>query len=289
MPYTRSLQRFWLPEFDAEAPESWEKRLREISPIMPNLSHLRFRKFEPRASWRNPAPGVSVSFNTAPDRPIWMLYTATPRHLVHPDKVLQLQEHWSEMPTGFQAGRRALVSNYQHYIWHTQGLLVQPFWILQGEWGGTPTQYTQREKRYLDASGASSIPAPIGFFAGCPFDERAVPKIVQRDKLVQAGNRYDELEKMNRPEYLKAEDEAAEKVYRETYLDTLAVWHAPAVAFMQSQVGKAQANEHLRPAPKGLENTLARWKDVYKETGVMLDASLPMQKKAQVAVPLTVQ
>ncbi len=289
MPYNRTLARFTRPEFDAQAPESWERRLREISPITPNLAHLIFRKFDPRPSWKNIPRGYERSYNLAPDRPIWALYSATPRHLVHPDKVEQLTLHWSELPTGQQAGRRSEIKDYQHYAWHTRGLYVQPFWILQGEWGGTPAVYSERQKAYLRGSGASTTPVPVGFFAGCPFDERAVPLILECDRLIKAGNRYDELEKMNRPDYLKAEDEAAERVYRETYLDTLAVWHAPAVAFMQSQVGKAQANEHLRPAPKGLENTLAQWKDVYKETGVMLDASLPMQKKASVSVPLTVQ
>lgn len=281
MPYARTLQAYTLPEFWAEAPASWERRLREISPVLPNLAHLRFRKFEPRPDW------ATSEFNTAPDRPIWAVYTATPRHLVHPDKVEQLAKHWSELPTEQQAGRRAMVSDYQHYMWHTQGLLVQPFWLLMGTWGGTPTMYTPRETRYLDASGLSSIPAPIGFFAGCPFDERSVKGIVERDRLVQAGNRYDELEKMGRPDHLRAEDEAAERLYRETYLDTLAVWHAPAVEFMKSQFGKSEVTESLPPAPVGLENTLAQWKDVYRETGRMIGVTPPTTKQVPVALSLT--
>jgi hypothetical protein len=257
MPYSLSLQEYCKPEFYEPAPESWERRLREISPIEGGLSHLRFRKFAVRDDWY------------WKDRPIWAVYSCTQRKGVHPDRAAQFEKHWSELPKEKQAGRKALVSDYQHFMWETEGLYVQPFWLLQGEWGGTPALYTPRERRYLDASGALSEPFPIGFFPACPFDERAVKKIVQRDRLIQASNRYDELEKMDRPEALKAADNAAELLYRETYLDTLRVMAEPAAEFMKSWLGRSQANDVLPPAPAGLEHTLATWKEVWRETGIM--------------------
>lgn len=279
MPYPRTLAGFVLPEFEAEAPDSWERRLREISPILPNTSHLRFRKFAPRADWKD------SPFNTQPDRPLWALYTCLPVRLVEPLTADGYRKHWSEESTaGEQAATRALVSDYQHFMWHVHGLYVKPFWLLQGEWGGTPMKFTDRERRYLDAAGEDSIPAPPGAFTPCPFDERAVAKIVERDRLVQAGNRLDELEKMDRPDFKKAEDDAAELVYRERVLEHLAAMAAPAAEYMKSQVGKreidaALVSGFLRPAPASLPNVLATWKDVFRETGQMIGATAPLQQK----------
>lgn len=289
MPYARSLQVYTLPEFYAQAPDSWERRLREISPILPNLSHLRFRKFEPVLDAAlAKAAGVDPRGDWYwPERPIWAIYRATPIHLVEKDLAEMHRLHWSEMPLhpesdypeSEQVATRAIVSDYQHFMWHAHGLRVTPFWLLQGTWGGTPMKYTRREKAYLKGSGAVDEPFPIGWFPACPFDERAVEKILQRDRLVQAGNRFDELEKQNRPEWKKAEDDAAELLYRETVLDSLKVLNAPAIEFMKSQKFKQEAEDYLPPAPKGLENTLATWKDVFKETGRMpMVGSAPMKK-----------
>lgn len=274
MPYDLSLQAHCLPEFYAEAPKEWETRLREVSPILPNLSHLRFRKFEPREDW------------LFPDRPIWALYRATPRHLVEPSLAAMCNDkHWSEFPTEAErVAQRSVVSSYQHFMWHTAGVFVAPFWLLQGEWGGTPMKYTKRELAYLRGSNAITEPFPIGWFRGAPFNELAVQKILERDRLIQAGNRFDALEKENRPDWKKAEDEAAEQVYRETVLQTLAEMAAPAVEFMQSQRAKAELADAeqagwLPPAPKGLPNTLATWKEVWMEKGVMPDvAHAPVRK-----------
>lgn len=276
MPYQRTLQKYILPEFEAEAPEGWVRRLREISPILPNLSHLGFRKFEARPDWSE------SPFNAQPDRPLWAVYVRTPRALATRERAAEFEMHWSEVPLepekpfpeGAQVAQRAIVSNYQHFMWHSQGVDVFPMWLLQGEWGGTPMKYTARERRWMDASGIDAIPAPPGAFTPCVFDERAVAKIVERDRLIQAGNRFDELEKMNRPDWKKAEDDAAEMLYRETVLETLEIMAQPAVEYMKSQMGKAEiasavTSSFLKPAPTGLENTLATWKDVFRSTGKM--------------------
>lgn len=273
MPYALSLQEYTKPEFSAAAPESWESRLREISPVLPHLAHLGFRKFEARPDWSE------SEFNMQPDRPMWAVYTRTPARLVSEERAEQFRLHWSELPEEKQAGRRALVSNYQHFMWHSQGLEVRPLWFLQGEWGGTPAMYSQRELAYLRASAAETAPFGPGMFTPCVFDERAVKGLLERDRLVQACGRFDALEKMDRTDALKAEDEAAELLFRETYLDTLSVLMAPAVEFMKSNIGKSEVNAALPPAPKGLANTLATWKDVWRETGKMPGvAAAPMRK-----------
>lgn len=278
MPYSKALQSFTLPEFYAPAPDSWEQRLREISPILPNTSHLRFRKFEPSIPYNPNVPGWAQDTRgdwLFPEKPIWALYSCTPKHLVVPEKAEAFGKHWSELfDEGERVAHRSVISDYQHFMWHTQGVSVTPFLLLQGEWGGTPAKYTDREKAYLRGSGAMTDPFPIGWFPACPFDERVVNVVQARDRLIQAGNRFDELEKQNRPEWKKAEDDAAELLYRETVLDTLAVLNAPAIEWMKSQQAKAEFADAERagfipPAPVGLDRTLATFRDVWKETGVM--------------------
>lgn len=280
MPYPLSLQSYTLPEFYAEAPERWESRLREISPITNDLEHLRFRKFESSIDYNPAIPAWAQDTRgdwLFPERPIWALYACTPRHLIKADKAAMFATHWSEVarqpeaqfPEGEQVAHRAIVSDYQHFMWHTHGVSVRCFLLLQGTWGGTVAKYTKREIAYLRASVEDHQPFPIGSFPACPFDERTVQTILTRDRLLQAGNRFDALEKQDRPDWKKAEDDAAERLYRETVLDTLRVLNAPAIEYMQSQRFKADAEDVLPPAPNGLANTLASFRDVYRETGQM--------------------
>jgi len=204
---------------------------------------------------------------------MWLLHSATPKHLVTKERAEQFALHWSELPKERQVGRQAVVSNYQHFAWHTMGVEVRPFWILQGPGGGTPAKYTERERRYLDASDAISEPFPIGFFPPCPFDERAVNLIVQRDRLVQAGNNLDALEKMDRPAWLKVEDDAAERVHRETYLDTWREMMRPQVEFMGSYLKKSEADHTLPRATKEMANAVSQWRDHFVETGHVIGAT----------------
>ena len=280
MPYPHTLSSYVLPEFEAEAPVSWERRLREISPITSHTSHLRFRKFAPREDWKE------SPFNTQPDRPLWALYTCLPIRLVEPLTAGGFTKHWSEESTAAdKVATRAMVSDYMHFMWHTHGLYVKPFWLLQGEWGGTPMKFSDRERRLLDAAGAESIPPPPGTFTPCPFDERAVAKIVERDRFVQAGNRLDALEKMDRPDYKKAEDDAAELVYREAVLQHLSALAQPSVEYMKSQVaareiGDAVAAGLIPPAPSDLPDTLSVWREHFLEHGQLLSATAPTQRTA---------
>lgn len=283
MPYPHTLAQYTTPDFFAEAPASWERRLREISPVLPGVDHLVFRRFSPHETWNHP------------ERPQWVLYSARPIALVEKGRAAQFATHWSDIPLehltdecpfpgGAREARKAVVSNYQHYMWHACGLYVTPFLILQGEWGGTPAKYTEREKRYLDGAGAMSEVPPIGFFPACPFDERVVAQVTARDRLLKACNRFDDLEKMDRPLAKQAEDEAAELSFRETYLKTWAAIVQPQAEFMQSYLRKSESHQALPAAPVGLANTVARWKEHFLETGQILDANTPMNRRLQVSV-----
>lgn len=267
-----ALTAYVLPEFLAQPDPSWERRLREISPITSHLSHLRFRWRAPQAHWFDPKQGL------------WEIYSCTPRHLVTPDRAEQFRLHWSELPKDRRAGRRAMVTNYQHYLWHQHGVEARRFWVLQGEWGGTPAHYTRREVRYLDACNAMSEPAPLGFFAPCPFDERAVKAILARDRLIQHANNLDALAAADRPDALRAEDEAAERVFRDRWLDWWYEQIQPQAEFMKSYLRKSESDVTMRKATRAESDAVSQWKDHYREHGSVLGAGVASSRKVQVAV-----
>jgi hypothetical protein len=198
--------------------------------------------------------------------------------------VRQFEQHWSELATeGEQIARKSEVSNYQHFMWHTQGVEVKPFFILQGN-GGTPAHYTRREKRYLDAVGAINTPLPLGFMPACPFDERSVKLVAARDRLFQAGNRFDALEKMDRPEALKAEDDLAEREFRKAFLETWREIMAPSVEFMKSYITKSEADMTLPKASRQMADSVTQWRDHWLEHGSLPGVRSPSSKAVQIAV-----
>ena len=268
----RSMQQTITPEFVAQPPQAWETRLREISPITEKMDHLRFRWRSPKSFWQHPEQGQ------------WELYACTPRALCDPHEVEKYAVHWSALPTWLQEGRKATVTDYQYFMWHEHNVEIRRFWILQGPGGGTPARYSKREQRYLDGAGYVSDPFPLGFFPACPFDERSVKSIMERDRLVKAAGKFDELVKMDKPEALRIEDEAAERLFRETYLQTWSTMMQPQKEFMKSQLAKSQIEESLPPAPDGLANVLAQWKDHYIEKNSMIGAKAASSKALQVAV-----
>lgn len=272
MPYSLSLQEYMEPGFVAEPPEGWVARLREISAVTDRLQHLRFRRFDPHPSW---------AFH---QRPIWVLYACTPKHLVSAERAEQFREHWSELPSDRQAGRKAMVSDYQHFLWHTQGVEAMPFWVLQGPWGGTAAAYTPREKRYLDAMNAISEPFPLGFFPACEFNELAVQKIQARDRFLLAGKNIDALERMDRPAALRAEDEAAERLFRQTFLDNWFETIQPQVEFMQSYLRTSAADMDLPRATREQANAVTEWQDHYREFGVVPGGGIASSRRSRMLV-----
>lgn len=237
------------------APKAWVDRLREISPVSDRLAHLVFRWNAPKDFWVHPNEGQ------------WELYAASPRHLATEDRKQCFEKHWSELPRSEQAGRKSSVSSYQHYMWHTHNVDVSRYAILQGPTAFTPSRYTMREKRYLDAVGAESTPFPRGFFPAAPFDERTVRQILSRDRLLLAGGDLDRLEAMDKPEAVKAEFEEAEQHHRREYLKSWSALMAPCQEYMKSQLFRTQVEPDLPPAPEGLADRLATWKETFIESG----------------------
>ncbi len=252
-------------------PAEWERRLREISPVTDRLAHLRFRYREAKPWWYWPEAGV------------WEIYTCTPKHLASAERANQFARRWQDMPIREQAGRKAVVTSYQYFMWHTHNVEATRFWVLHGPNGGVPARYTDREVAYLDAMDAVSIAPPLGFFPPCEFDERTVQHLLERDRLVQAGMDFDRLEALDRPEMLKAQDEENARMHRERYLEWWAELMGPCKEFMKSQIFKEQQAD-LPPAPVGLANKLATWKEQFIHDGTMDGAQTPTHRTVNVPV-----
>jgi hypothetical protein len=284
MPYPRSLQGFCLPEFYEPVPESWERRLREVSPVMDNLDHLVFRYFAPTN------PDGSDRGWLHKDRGQWTLYTAKPIRLVDPERAEQFRLHWSELPEAsptqpeVRVGRRSVVSDYQHFMWHARGLYVRPFLILQGQWGGTPMKYTEQERAFLESSDCYAEPFPIGTFEACPFNEEVVKQIALRDRLLRVSNSYERLEQLDTSAGMKAEDNAALLVRRQTFLDTWKQIQAPTVDFLQHYMKRSEHREEFPAAPADLSNTLSTFKDTYLETGHWEKTAPASQRRSRKAL-----
>lgn len=276
MPYSLTLQKFLPAEVFLEPPPSWERRLREVSPIVERLPHLRFRFFEPHHTW------------AFPERGIWALYSCVPKAAVPKDRAELYDKHWSELRsgedeaqnrmTGAAVARKSTVSSYQHYMWHVYGVDVKPFWFLMGEAGGSPAKYTRMEERCLDAVGMPSEAPPIGMLPACPFDERAVAAIVARDRL------YQESTGLELADELRAEDDAAEREYRKRFLDWWYAQTAPQAEFMKSYLRKKEADNTLRRATASEADAIAQFRENWIEFGQVPNAVVAGSRAVQVAV-----
>ncbi len=272
MPYSRSLQAYTPPEFYREPPPNWERRLREISPVRPDMDHLVFRWFEPTD------PDGTDRGWPQPDRGQWVLYTAKPIRLVEKERAKMFEKHWSELPEMEQEGRKSVVSSYQHFMWHARGLYVKPFLILQGEWGGTPAKYTEQEQAWLQASDCMADEFPIGMFPACPFDERTVKTIAMRDRMLQCANDVAEVARLDTPGAMKAETEAAQILKRQTHLDTFKVMIQPSVDFMEHWLRRSEHREQLPPAPPSEAKQISMWKDHWLQHGSVIGAGPAHQR-----------
>lgn len=278
MPYALSLQQYTPPEFYREPPVEWDRRLREVSADLPNIDHLVFRWFDSKN------PDGSDRNWEHPERGQWTLYAAKPIRLVEKERAAQFEKHWSELQTSEQVGRRAVVSDYQHFMWHSRGLYVKPFLILQGSWGGTPAVYTDKEREILRAMDAYTDPAPIGFFPACPFDERTVTMILGRDRLLQVSGSYEDLEKLDSPLAMKHRSEEAIRAGREQYLKTFRELNAPCSEFFASYVRTKEAAHVLPRAPEGLGDRIAKWREHFIEHGNVIGAGPAPSKKLHITV-----
>lgn len=256
-------------EWVKSPPADWLTRLRVVSPIVDRTSHLGFR-------WR---PKLQPEFHDT-----WELYELTPAALLTPERVQQLSQHWSELPPSQQYARKRFVTEYQHYMFRTHRVEARRFWVLQGETGGTPAEFTERETKLLESVNAPSDAPPVGMFAPCPFDQRAVDAIMARDNLRKVGGDLDALLKSRTAEALTAEDEANEKAYRKAFLGWWFEQMLPCSDFMKTFLRTKEASHALRRATAPEASIVTQWRDHFIETGIVLNTTSAPSTKIQIAV-----
>lgn len=271
-----------MPDWEKAPPPEWERRLREVSPVTDTLAHLRFR-------WRAAPSPEAVRHGARqwmiPGQGQWEIYSCTPRHMATPDRAAQFKVYWKDLPTeGQRQARQTFVTTYQYRMWHDHGVDAHRFWVLQGPWGGTPAAYSERERRLLDAEGMVSEPLPLGAMPACDFNEQSVAGILERDRLLQFGKDADALQKANTLEGQARITDEAERAFRDRYLDW---WYARTAAqaeFLTSYLVTQEAKDTLRPTTPEEMDAMAQWKDVYRDTGVMIGARPASSKIVQMAV-----
>ena len=227
-------------------PEAWMTRLRDVSPISTWTSHL-----VPR--WM-------------PDVEQWVLYQCIPSLHIPDERRTQLATYWEDLPVTQRFGRRAMVSDYQYRMYHDFRVDARPFLILQGDRGGTPARYTRREQLLLQAHHLPDTPPRMGTLAYAPFDERTVTRILERDRLVEAGRNIDALRRMDSLIGQKAIEAEADKAFRQAFLD----WWAQEMGPIAEQFGsllRHGLDQEIRKATPEEAYAANRFHDHFMETG----------------------
>lgn len=179
-------------------PAEWETTLRMISEQSDTFSWL-------YGAWLNIAQR-------------WVLYEMLPYAMIPESKRVQLggTPYW-EMPKHLRAGREQAVSAFQWDMYRTLKVWARPFWVIQGNDGGTPAQYSELEQAILQAQGEDTEPPEAGSLPYAPFDGRTERQLRQRDRLWKLHQRLDRLRASGDNEVLKAETEAADRAFREQF------------------------------------------------------------------------
>lgn len=154
-------------------PPAWERQLRAISPISERMSWLTF-------AWKDSPDKLDKNLGR------WVLYECIPEALIKTDLHMMLNDrpYW-ELPEGMRRGRAMFVSAYQWIMYREYRVYAQPFWVIQGEHGGTPVEYSAFEKKLLALKGLPTEPPPRGALPYAPWDRRAESAVMARNELAR--------------------------------------------------------------------------------------------------------
>ncbi len=241
-------------------PVAWVRRLREISPRTDRTSYLWL-------AWSQD-PHTATGIHRV-ER--WTIHQCVPRALLPRDRIAQLVTHWSDLPTDEQAGRRMMVSDFQHYFFRTHGADARRMWVLQGfdveEWSGTPAGYTDRERLTLRSVQQATTVPPAGTLPYMPFDERCVRALLERDRLLRYQMDLDRMEAAFTPLGARHQLADAERAGRKAFLDWWSVRCAPQAEFLRWMHTKPSQQALLPRATKRHANAASQFREHYLETG----------------------
>jgi hypothetical protein len=187
-------------------PAEWEARLREISPV--SQDH----------SWLYGCYFLNANRETSESRSRWVLYEMLPYGAIPEGKRLQLggTPYW-EMPKHLRAGRKQACTAFQWEMYRKHKVWARPFWVIQGNDGGTPAEFTEMEQAMLQAKGLPVEPPEPGELPYAPWDGRVEKQLRARDRLMKARYRLSKLQASADNDALKAETVLAEEQFRKDY------------------------------------------------------------------------
>lgn len=233
-------------------PAEWETRLRALSPVSQEHSWL-------YGAWLNIAQR-------------WVLYECVPYSLIPEGKRVQLMgtPYW-EMPKHLRAGRKQAVTAFQWEMYRTHKVWARPFWVIQGNAGGTPAKYTEIEEAILQAKGESTEPPEPGSLPFAEWDTRVESQIRARDRLTKMQSRLDRIRATADTDALKAEQVMAEEMFRKEFWSWFEERMQPQAEFWAwySAREEAQHLPGLRQASQAEQRAAEDAKEQYLTTGAV--------------------
>lgn len=245
-----------------QPPAEWVRAVRAFSPVSEAHSFLRLVWVEtPKAAWKGKGPWPK-------DNGRWCLYQCIPDAMLSPERRHQLTTPYWELPPTQRRGREQMVSALTFELYRTERVDARPFWVLQGNQGGTPVSYTALESRLLQVMQQPTSPPPRGALPFAPWDERARSAIAKRDALLALNGRIDALRAGASSDAQRAE---AEMVEREARKATMAWWadqfeeHAD---FLVWYTRRTESDRTLKRLTREEARQAEQFAEQYIETGV---------------------
>lgn len=252
-----------------EWPEEWDAVLRSISPRTTAYSYV-YPRWEHRIRKKN---GHWV------DGSRWVLYQAQPAWALSEELHAMMREPPPRAirDPGKAYARSVHVSDYAYDMYHQHHVMPFPFWVLQGDQGGTPVGYTPEEQRALQEMGQSTDAPQVGALPYCDFDGRVVEQILMRDRLLASDMNVDTIVQ---PQELirtfSADLDRSQKQARSAFLDWFKGTLAPGADWLTWYSRRKESDRTLRPATKAEVQAARETEDTYIETGqapVLTDAA----------------
>lgn len=236
----------------------WETDLRACNPISEHFTHLRFYWY--RAGAR------------------WVLYDCLPAHLIRDDETkygptMTGQELLAAFngppPRMLEDWQQVGISDMQHEMYRLHKVFALPFWVLQGDKGGHQVAYSPWEQNLLIAKGLPAEPPKIGSLDPCPFDQRVIAQLNQRNRRIKLGERL--MKMSGTKEFADAEMEVLQREIREAEMAFVESQMQPIADMAMSLVaGSNTRSEHADQIVRVPDGTAAKAADAYqqyKETG----------------------
>lgn len=257
-----------------EVPAEWEAALRALSPIREEVPWLALRWF------RMQKPD---DHGIMRDAGRWILSECVHESLVtlaDPDTDIIAMLSGpppSTMKDPRQAQARATFANdYQCMMYRTHRVWARELWIIQGDSGGHPVQYTDQEAEWNKTLGLPTDPPALGTLPYAPFDARVIARMRNRNRLMLLGGNIDRLRKSGKAygsEWLEAEKE-----FRKQHWQHIEESTEYASDFLRYYASSSKTATECRNAVPEMSRETANEaevaKDMYIETG-RLPVALP--------------